>query len=118
MALILMAGIAHGQNLQKGNIVGIHVMSITLQPGVTIEKYIDLYKSKFVPEFEKAFSGSKAYAVKSLRGENKDSYGFFVIFKTVADRDKYFKADGSYTETGQAAYDKTKPVMDELNKLK
>jgi hypothetical protein len=115
--LILMAGMTYGQNLQKGNLIGTHVISVALQPGATMEKYMDFYKGKVVPEYEKAFSGMKAYVVKSIRGVNKDSFGGFMVFKTEADRDKYFKADGSYTEIGNAAYAKLKPVLDELSKL-
>ena len=116
-ALILIAGITYEQNLQKGNLVGTHAISVTLQPGVTIEKFMDFYKSKVVPEWEKGFPGMKAYVVRSLRGENKDSFGGIIIFKSEADRDKYFKADGSYTETGNAAMAKLKPLFDELSKL-
>jgi hypothetical protein len=116
-ALILIAGITYGQNLQKGNLVGTHAISVTLQPGVTIEKFMDFYKSKVVPEWEKGLPGMKAYVVRSLRGENKDSFGGIIIFKSEADRDKYFKADGSYTETGNAAMVKLKPLFDELSKL-
>ncbi len=115
--LILMAGMTYGQNLQKGNLIGTHVISVALQPGATMEKYMDFYKGKVVPEYEKAFSGMKAYMVKSIRGVNKDSFGVFMVFKTEADRDKYFKDDGSYTEIGNVAYAKLKPVLDELSKL-
>lgn len=116
-ALILMAGIAYGQTLQKGNLVGTHVITVTLQPGVTMEKFIEFYKSKVMPEYEKNFPGMKPYMIKSLRGENKDSFGGFMVFKTEADRDKYFKADGSNTDLGTAANQKLKPVLDELAKL-
>ena len=37
--------------------------------------------------------------------------------QTQAIMDKYFKADGNFTEAGQAAYDKMKPVLDQLDKL-
>ena len=115
--LILIAGMTYGQTLQKGNLIGTHMISVALQPGATMEKYMDFYIGKVVPEYEKAFSGMKAYVVKSVRGANKDSFGGFMVFKTEADRDKYFKADGSYTEIGNAAYAKLKPVLDELSKL-
>lgn len=115
--LILLTGLTFGQVLQKGNLVGTHVMTVTLQPGVTMEKFIDFYKSKVMPEYEKNFPGMKAYLIKSLRGENKDSFGGFMVFKSEADRDKYFKADGSYTDLGTAADKKLKPVFDELAKL-
>lgn len=116
-ALILMVGITYGQSLQKGNLVGTHVISITLQQGVTMEKFIEFYKSKVMPEYEKNFPGMKPYLVKSIRGENKDSFGGFMVFKSEADRDKYFNPEGGYTEVGNAAYSKLKPVLDELSKL-
>jgi hypothetical protein len=117
ISVILLSGLTFGQTLQKGNLVGTHVMVVTLQPGVTMEKFIEFYQSKVMPEYEKSFPGMKAYLIKSLRGENKDSFGGFMVFKSEADRDKYFKADGSYTDLGTAADKKLKPVFDELNKL-
>lgn len=117
MSLFLLTGLTFGQTLQKGNLIGAHVTTITLQPGVTMEKFMDFYKSKVMPEYEKNFPGMKAYLVKSLRGENKDSFGGFMVFETEADRNKYFAPDGNYTEAGNAAYAKLKPALDELNKL-
>jgi len=115
--IMLLSGFAFGQALQKGNLVGTHVMTVTLQPGVTMEKFMEFYKSKVIPEYEKNFPGVKPYMIKSLRGENKDSFGGFMVFRSEADRDKYFKPDGSYTEVGNASYAKLKPVLDELAKL-
>jgi hypothetical protein len=117
LALIQLVGISYGQTFQKGNLVGTHIISVTLQPGVTMEKFIEFYKNKVMPEYAKNFQGMKPYMIKSLRGENKDSFGGFMVFKSEADRDKYFKADGSYSDLGTAAYAKLKPVLDELAKL-
>jgi hypothetical protein len=116
-ALILMSGLAFGQALQKGNLIGTHVMTVKLQPGVTMEKFMEFYTNKVIPEYEKNFPGMKAYVVKGIRGENKDSFGGFMVFKTEKDRDKYYNADGSNTESGNAANEKLKPVFDELDKL-
>ena len=116
-AMILITGIAFGQTLQKGNLVGTHVMTVTLQPGVTMEKFIEFYSSKVIPAYGQYFSGCKVYLVKSLRGENKDSFGTFFIFNTAKDRDKYYKPDGSNTDLANTAYAKFKPVYDELAKL-
>jgi hypothetical protein len=33
-----MAGITYGQSIQKGNLIGTHVVTVTLNPGVTMEK--------------------------------------------------------------------------------
>jgi len=116
-ALILMTGIAFGQTLQTGNLVGTHVLTVTLQPGVTIEKYMDLYKAKLIPVWEKNDPNLKVYVIKGIRGENKDSFGVIVIFKSSKDRDKYYNADGSDSELGKSLSAKLKPVLEELAKL-
>ena len=116
-AFLLFSVLAFGQGLQKGNLVGVHVITVTLQPGVTMDKFIEVYNSKVIPAYGKYFTGGTAYLVKSLRGENKDSFGTFMIFKTEKERDKYFKSDGGSTDLGIAADEKMKPIIEELNKL-
>jgi hypothetical protein len=115
--VILMAGITYGQGLQKGNLVGTHVVTVSLKPGVTMEKYIDFYKTRVFPEMEKNMPNWKFYLVKGIRGENINSFGFIIIIKSVQDRDKYYNADESDSELGKSVNVKLKPVMDELEKL-
>jgi hypothetical protein len=115
--LILLSGFTFGQSLQKGTLIGTHVISITLQPGVTMEKYMDFYKTKVIPEMEKNMPNWKFYFVKGIRGENINSFGFIIIIKSVQDRDKYYNADESDSELGKSVNVKLKPVMDELEKL-
>jgi len=116
-AVILMAGITYGQGLQKGNLIGTHVVTVSLMPGVTIEKFMDFYKTKVIPEIEKNVPNMKEYVVKSIRGENVNSFGMIAVFKSAQDRDKYYNSDGSDTELGKSVNEKLKTVMDELGKL-
>jgi hypothetical protein len=117
VAMILMTGIVFGQTLQKGNLVGTHILTVTLQPGVTIEKYMEFIKSKVLPEYEKNMPNMKVYLVKGIRGENINSFGEIIVFKTEKDRDNYFNPDGSQNELGKSIIAKFKPVLDELGKL-
>lgn len=116
-ALILLTGITFGQTLQKGNLVGTHVLTVTLQPGITMEKYLEFVKSKVIPEYEKNFPNMKVYLVKGIRGENDNSYGEIIVFKSSQDRDKYYNSDGSDNELMKSVNAKLKPVSDELEKL-
>ncbi len=116
-ALILLSGLTFGQGLQKGNLVGTHSGSTTLQPGVTMEKFVEFYITRVIPEYDKNYPGSKAYLLKGLRGESKDGYMLIFVFKSEKDRDKYYNKDGSSTDLGKSADAKLKPVLDELNKL-
>ena len=116
-AVILIAGITYGQSLQKGNLVGTHTITVSLKPGVTMEKYTDFFKTKVIPEMEKNMPTWNVYLLKGIRGENNNSFGLLYIIKSAQDRDKYYNADGSDSELGKSLNVKLKPVLDELGKL-
>lgn len=116
-AMILLSGFAFGQGLQKGNLIGTHVMTVTLQPGVTMEQFIAFYNSKVIPEMNKLDPDWKMYLVKSIRGDIKNSFGMIHVIKSEKVRDKYYNTDGSSNELGDSLNEKLKPVLDELNKL-
>jgi hypothetical protein len=115
--LSLLTGAAFGQAIQKGNLIGTHVVTVSLMPGVTMEKYVDFFIAKVIPEMEKDVPNMKVYLLKGLRGENMNSYGLIYIFKSSQERDKYYNADGTDTELGKSVNAKIQPVMDELEKL-
>jgi len=116
-AFLLFAGIAFGQSLKKGNLIGVHVEDVKLASGVTMDQYINFLMNKYVPEYEKAF-GSKVHIVKGVRGENTNKYAIFIIYDSPQTRDKYFKADGTVTETaGKSASAKMESLNKELEKL-
>jgi hypothetical protein len=115
--MILLSGFAFGQSLQKGTFIGTHVVTVTLQPGVTMEKYMEFFKSKMIPEIEKNYPGWKAYLLKGIKSESNNTFGLLYIIKSAQDRDKYYNVDGSYNELGKSVNAKLKPVLDELGKL-
>lgn len=116
-AMILLSVFAFGQGLQKGNLIGTHVMTVTLQPGVTMEQFIAFYNSKVIPEINNFDPDWKVYLVKSIRGDIKNSFGTIHVIKSEKVRDKYYNADGSSNELGNSWNEKLKPVVDELKKL-
>ena len=113
VTLILVVGITFGQTLQKGNLVGVHVMTINLDPDVTMNQYLDFYVNKYIPEWEKNFPGIKVSIAKGIRGENKNIFGLIYFADSEEARDKFFNED----ELGKAAYEKLQPVTVELQKL-
>jgi hypothetical protein len=115
-ALVLVAALAFGQSLQKGNLVGLHVATINLNPDVTMNQYKDFFVNSVIPEYEKNY-GAKAYLAKGIRGENANSFAFIFVFESEKMRDKYFNADGSSNDVGKAVNEKMQPTMDKLNKL-
>lgn len=115
--LILIAGIAFGQALQKDNLVAVHVITIELNPGVTMEQFQRFHTSTLIPEYEKHYSGWQLYLAKGIRGENKNTYGWIIVVESEEIRNKYYNDDGTITEFGKAADEKMKPVLKETEKF-
>jgi hypothetical protein len=115
--LVQLAAVSHAQGLRKGNLVGTHVMTIKLEPGITMERFTDFYFDKVIPGFERARPGWKFYPVKRIRGEKADGFGLIIVISSEAERDKYYNADGSDSELGKTANAKVQPILDQMNKL-
>ena len=116
-ALLLFAGIAFGQIVQKGTIVGVHTSTVTLNPGVTLDQYLDYFTNKLIPEFEKNFPGVKLFLVKGLNREVKGEYGSIFLVESKKVYNKYWNDDGGYTDVTLAIAEKMQPIVDEGNKL-
>lgn len=115
--LLLALNIAFGQSLKEGNLLGLHMMEITLEPDVTMNQFQDFLVKKWIPEFEKNFKGGKVLLLKGIRGENKDIFATLNYFKSEKDRNKYWKDDGSPTELGERAMANMDPLLTEMQKL-
>jgi hypothetical protein len=109
--------LAEAQELKKGNLVGTHVMTVKLEPGVTLEQFTAFYVDKVIPAAEKIWSGWRYYPVRRIRGEKADGFGLLIVITSEAERDKYYNADGSPSEVGKAAIAKFQPTLDALTKL-
>ena len=116
-ALLLFAGIAFGQTLQKGNLIGLHVLSIELKPGATMDQYIDFFNEKTKPAWEKTHEGMKIFVMKGIRGEHMNEIGVIVQFTKEAARDQSYNADGSLNEFGQKVQEKMAPIIAEGEKI-
>ena len=113
---VFVASLALGQSFHKGNLVGLHVLSINLNPDVTLNQYKDFFINTVIPEFEKIY-GAKIYLAKGIRGESNNSLAWIFIYESEAMRDKFYNNDGNHSDIGQVAWDKMQPTMDRLNKL-
>ena len=116
-ALVLIASGAHAQGLKKGNLVGTHIMTVKLEPGVTMDQFVAAYNAKVIPDVEKGRPGWKAYPVRRIRGEKADGMALIIVIPSEAERDKYYNADGSDSELGKATKTRFAPAMNEMEKL-
>ena len=117
-AFVLLAGVTFGQTLQKGSFIGFHIVTVDLKPRVSMDQYVSLLKTALLPAYEKEFKGLKLFLLEGVRGENKYGMAIAFYFKSMEDRNKYFKEDGSCTELGKKAYDNlVAPIANEIKKL-
>jgi hypothetical protein len=117
VAMIIMTGTSYKQTLQKGALLGMHTVSPVLSPDVSMDQYLNFVKDKLIPAYEKSYPGLRCYLLKSKRGKCVDCIILAFFFQTESIRDKYFKPDGDYTESGLEGKKNMQSVLDEMSKM-
>jgi len=113
--LILFAGIAFGQTLNKGSIVAVSSYEVTLQPDVTMNQWLEFNRTKWVPAAEKVFPGIKIYIVVGDRGESENMYGEIWVFDSKETRDKYWPTEEGDTEWPEGGLEILTPISEETS---
>lgn len=114
---ILFVEVIFGQTLQEGNLVGVHVITIELNSGVTMGQFQKFHVNTLIPEYERNYPGWQLYLAKGIRGENQNTYGWIIIVESEEVRNKYYNDDGTITEFGQSAANKMTPILEEAEKF-
>jgi hypothetical protein len=104
------------QTLHKGAVLAIKNFTLILQPDVTMNQFLDFYKNKQIPQFEKSFPGVKLFVLKGDRGEKKYQYVEIQYFESVEVRDKYWKDLDVPTDEGKLAKEKMLGIFEETFK--
>lgn len=86
-------------------------MTITPNPDVTLNQFMDVFINEFIPEYEKNFPGLTLKVLKGNRGENENRISM-LLFDTVATRDKYWPTKDENSELAQKAIDNMQPTID------
>ncbi len=112
--LLSIVHVTFGQSLQRDNLIGLHVIDVNLNPGVTMDEFKTFFANELIAEYEKHWLGLKGHLVQSVRGEYKDKFAIIWVFATEPTRDHYFNKDGTPNELEMEALDKVKPIEEEL----
>ena len=116
-AFILFTGVAFGQTLQKDGSFGMHVLTIELAEGVTMDQYMEFLTTKYIPEAEKLFKGHKIILMKGDRGKYINKIAYVNYFESTEARDRYYPQEGTPSDEAKEITEKLKPLREELNKL-
>ena len=114
---LLFSGITYAQNLEKGNLVGLHIFTLNLDPDVTYNQYKNFFVLKYIPELDKNYPDIKHYFTEGSSRRNKNQIGLIVVFESQDVKNKYYNEDGSTTELMNNIQEKIKPVRAELDRL-
>ena len=117
--LVLFAGIAFGQTLKKGAILGIWETNITLKPEVTMDQLLDFLTNKWYPEINKLVEGEGVtfFMLQGDRGEYTGNIAWCIYCESEEVRNAYWPGDGSGSGKGGALWQKMESLTEELNKL-
>ena len=115
-AILLISSFCRAQKLEPGNLIGLHVVTVNLNPNVTMDEFTNAFVHQVLPEYEKNWPGLKGYLVKSFFKDSKHKFAIIWLFKTVDDRNRNFDANDRANELEKAALEKVKPVEEELKK--
>ncbi|MEN8201955.1 MAG: hypothetical protein ABFS28_05115 [Bacteroidota bacterium] len=116
-ALLLIACIAFGQNLQKGNLIGVHHYTLTPKDGYTLKQVVEFYVEEYCPAYSKAFPGIEVYFTEVDRGEFKGQFGMIYLCESKKVRDMYWPEKGLPSDLAEAGYKKLQPVWDKLGDM-
>ena len=117
IASVLMSGGCWADGLERGNLIGVHLVTVTLNPNATMEDFEKFYVGEVIPEYERNWPGLRGYLLKSFFADSQNKFAIIWLFKTVADRNRNFDANGRANELERAALQKVKPIEDKLKKL-
>lgn len=115
--LLLFSGITFSQSLEKGNVIGLHIFSLELEPDITYNQYKDFFIEKYIPELDKNFPDVKHYFSKGNREDNENNIGLIVIFESQEIKNKYYNEDGSRTELMISIQERIQPIREKLDSL-
>jgi hypothetical protein len=116
-ALLLIAGFAFGQTLKKGGMLAVHEATLTLNPDVTMNQFIDFLTKKWYPEINKHAEGVIFFLLKGDRGENEGNLAWGVYCESEEVRNKYWPGDGSGSDELSALLQKMQPLLEEMNRM-
>ena len=103
--------------LQIGNVLGSHVIRPELDPDVTMNQVLDFVTQKYIPALTESFQGWKVFLLQADRGDLKGEYMWLYWIESLEARDKFLDSKGNTTEEGNKAFEKVRPLFDEMQKL-
>jgi hypothetical protein len=90
---------------------------VTLRSGVTMDQYLDFLNTRYVPEYDRIFQGSKLLVVSPETWKKKNQFASFYFFDTEKEYHKYYPDGKEMSAECKSAWEKLNPLKQEESKF-
>lgn len=116
-AFILCAGIAMGQSLQKDKVYTLHVMEVHLNPGVSMDQFLDVVNEDYIPALNEAFPDVSNIFLEGIRGKHENQFGVLILYDSEEVLKKYWPETGVASELNLERNKIVVPAREKMAKL-
>ncbi|MGW8314197.1 MAG: hypothetical protein ACWGNV_01245 [Bacteroidales bacterium] len=105
------------QAFQHGGSFGLHELSVRLQPGVTMDQFLEFLINRYIPEVEKNYRGRQVL-IMDKRGDADETHIAWVnYFISEQSRDAYWPEPDTPSEQADVALKEVQSILFELFEL-
>jgi hypothetical protein len=101
----------------SGGSFGLHELSVSLEPGVTMDQFMDFLLTRYIPTVAGHFTGLQLLVLEPRGAEGENRIAWINYFQSEGARDNYWPEPDIPSETAQQALQRVQPVLFELLEL-
>lgn len=102
---------------QHGGSFGLHELSVRLQPGVTMDQFLEFLVNRYVPEVEKHYRGRQVLIMKKRGDPDETHIAWVNYFVSEQSRDTYWPEPDKPSEKADVALREVQSILFELFEL-
>jgi hypothetical protein len=106
-----------GLVLQKGGSFGLHLLTVTLADGVTMDQFLEFMSDRYVPALVSQFTDLEVLIMKPLEETREKRIAYVNYFESESSRDSYWPEPDTPSEGVVEAQKKVQSIMFELLEL-
>ncbi len=98
----------------KGASFGLHELTVDLEPGVTMDQFLEYMIDNYVPEVEKHYNGVKILVLQKRGPGNEHKIAWVYYFASISSRDALWPEADTPSEEAEEALNQVQPVLFKL----
>ena len=98
----------------KGASFGLHQLTVELEPGVSMDQFMEYMIDDYIPEVEKHYNGVKILVMQKRGPGNENQIAWVYYFRSVRSRDALWPEADTPSEEAEEALNQIQPVLFKL----